>query len=143
MTVSNAVAIFGILISATVALLIAYMHRRQMRQVELFKQDPSVGLSPPPSRITRFITSKWDTILGFAGPVYVLVTQFFSAGPVTRLTIFAVSGAFALMFANFVMMLVFKLQERNTERIKEVLALHNASVVGTNKILDLVEKLRT
>ena len=143
MTASNIVAVLGIAVSAATALLIAYMHRRQMRQVELFKQDPSAGLVPPPSGLTRFIRSKWDTILGFAGPLYVLLTQFFSTAPVSRGTIFAVSGAFALMFANFVMMLVFKIQERNIERIKEVLDLHNASVRATSKILDLVEKLRT
>ena len=143
MTISNLIAVIGIFASVCVALVVAYMHRRQMRQIELYKQDPSAGLIPPPHRLTKFIASKWDTILGFAGPIYVLVTQALSDQPVTRLTIFVISGAFALMFTNFVMALVFKLQQRNTERITQVLQLHELALEGQGRIVGILEKMRT
>jgi hypothetical protein len=45
-----AVAILSFLGTHTVA----YMHRKQMRQNELFRIDPKVGLKPPPSPPVKF-----------------------------------------------------------------------------------------
>jgi magnesium-transporting ATPase (P-type) len=43
---------------------VAYMHRKQIRQVELYRRDTSSGLKPPPHPITRFLREHWwETIL--------------------------------------------------------------------------------
>lgn len=43
---------------------VAYMHRKQIRQVELYKRDATSGLVPPPHPITRFLREHWwETIL--------------------------------------------------------------------------------
>jgi hypothetical protein len=39
----------AIAVPCITALLVSYWHRKQVRQVELYKRDPSVGLEPPPS----------------------------------------------------------------------------------------------
>jgi hypothetical protein len=50
--------------TAVVTFSVAYMHRKQIRQVELYKRDPSSGLMPPPHPITRFLREYWwDTTL--------------------------------------------------------------------------------
>lgn len=143
MTLTQALMAIGIVVSAIVAIIVAFLHRRQMRQIERYKSDPSAGLVPPPTRLTKFVSSKWDTILGFTGPALVLITEFISSEPVTRVTVFTISAALAMMFTNFVMVLVFKMQQRNTQRILEVLKLHNESVASTHKILDTLEKMHT
>jgi len=38
---------FGIIVGAIVTLSIAYMHRKQMRQIELHRIDPNVPVIPP------------------------------------------------------------------------------------------------
>lgn len=143
MTLTQLLMVFGIVVSAMVAIVVAYLHRRQMRQIELYKADPSVGLVPPSSRLTKFVASRWDTVLGFAGPAFVLAMEFISTAPVTRLTVLSISAALALMFTNLVMTLVFKMQQRNTERIREVLELHDRQLGTTDKILSALERLRT
>ena len=143
MTLTHLLMAIGIAISATVALVVAHLHRKQMRQIELYKTDPSVGLIAPPGKLTRFVASRWDTVLGFAGPLLILITEFISTAPVTRLTVFAISAALALMITNFVMILVFKMQQRNTERIREVLELHERQLSNSDRILGVLEKLRT
>lgn len=50
-------------IGASTALLIAYWHRKQMRQIEAHKLDQSVGLMPPPSAAWQFFGKHW--YLGF------------------------------------------------------------------------------
>jgi len=48
MTFREWIQVCGVVLAAAVALIVAYLHRRQMRQIEAFRQDPSVGLVPPP-----------------------------------------------------------------------------------------------
>jgi hypothetical protein len=55
MTAAIWVSLFGIAVAAVVALGIGYMHRKQMRQTELHRVDPTVPLVPPPHPITSFI----------------------------------------------------------------------------------------
>jgi hypothetical protein len=143
MTLTQLLMALGILVSAGVALAVAYLHRKQMRQIELYKVDPTVGLVPPSSRLTRFVSSRWDTVLGFAGPAFVLIIEFMSRAPVTRLTVFSISAALAMMFTNFVMILVFRMQQRNTERVREILELHESQLENSSRILGVLEKMRT
>jgi hypothetical protein len=65
-------AALAIIVSSTTAMAVAYLHRKQMRQIELYKQNPSVGLTPPPSRLTYFVKSKADTIFGLGFPALLI-----------------------------------------------------------------------
>jgi hypothetical protein len=57
MTASNWLTLFGIAVAAVVALAVAALHRKQMRQIELHRTDPTIPLVPPPHPITRFLRS--------------------------------------------------------------------------------------
>ena len=112
MTLTHFLMLLAIGVSAAVALLISYQQRRQMRQIELYKLDSSVGLTPPPTALTRFIKSKWDVVLGFGGPTINLVLELSSSAPITRLSVFVISLSVALLLTNVVMAVTFRLVER-------------------------------
>jgi hypothetical protein len=75
------------LISIAAALAIAYMHRKQMRQIELRRVDPTLPVHPPPHPVTRFIKSYGIYVwcLGWAGyDVVLLIRDLRKTTPVTR-----------------------------------------------------------
>jgi hypothetical protein len=59
MTASNWIAIAGIVVAAFVALAIAHMQRKQIRQIELHRADPNVPLETPLHPVTRFLKRYW------------------------------------------------------------------------------------
>ena len=112
MTTTHIIMLVGIAVSAVVALIVASQQRRQMRQIELYKQDPSVGLVPPISALTRFVKSKWDTVLGFGIPIVSLALEFMSDAPLTRLSVLIISLNIAVLLTNVVMAVVFRSVDR-------------------------------
>ena len=90
------IAVVGIVVGSTTAVLVGYLHRSQMRQIELFKQDPTVGLKPP-----RHLLPSWraGALLGWAGtivPFLTLLPLLFSNQSATGLTV----GLAALLAAG-------------------------------------------
>ena len=77
MTLTLWVTIAVAAITATTSLLIAYQHRKQMRQIELFRSDQKVGLVPPPHPVRVFLQRYWWDLLalgwGFGWGMYLLV----------------------------------------------------------------------
>jgi hypothetical protein len=54
MNAGNVIAIAGIILAFLGIQSVGYMHRKQIRQAELFRINPSVGLKPPSSTPVRF-----------------------------------------------------------------------------------------
>ena len=136
MTTSQLIAVTAIIVSAAVALIVAHLQRKQTRQVELFKLDPSVGLIPPSGRLTRFVKSKWDSILAYGGPIYILVTEAIKAAPPTRFTIFIICFAMTLLALNIALAMVFKLQARMYERLASFQEFNDRQLEISGKIID-------
>ena len=120
MTITHAIMLLGIVVAAVVALSVGHLQRKQMRQIELYKRDPSVGLVPPPTFVTRFVKSKWDSILGYGGPGFGLAIELFNHAPLTRGSVFLISLSVAFLLANFIMSIVFRLAERTTTLIEDL-----------------------
>jgi hypothetical protein len=92
MSGNEIISILALVISSTCALLIAYWHRKQMRQVEAYRQDPTVGLSPPPSRLWVHLSRNgllWMILLSITAQVASLVPALRSVAPITRAAITA------------------------------------------------------
>ena len=138
MTITLIVTVIAMLLSAVVALIVAYLHRKQMRQIELYKLDPSAGLIPPPSSLTKFVKSKWDTIFGLGGPILMLASEFAKTTPVTRFTILIISVALVLLFTNIVLAMLYKLQLRTSERFAQIIALQDRQLGLVEKLVDCV-----
>ncbi len=62
MTLANWIAVAGIAVAVVVPLVVAYLHRRQMRQIEAFRIEPSAGLLPPPHPVSLFL-KRYGTLL--------------------------------------------------------------------------------
>jgi len=141
MSITHAIMLIGIIIAALVALSIGHLQRKQMRQIELYKLDPSVGLVPLPSAITRFVKSKWDKVLGFGAPASGLLIEFVSAAPLTRASVFLISFSVAFLLANVVMLVVFRLAERTASLIAALGAAQERHLEITARVTAAVESL--
>jgi hypothetical protein len=54
MTEPHVVTLIVAVIGPATALTVGHLHRKQMRQLELFRADPAVGLVPPPNPVVKF-----------------------------------------------------------------------------------------
>lgn len=95
--VSAIVSGVGVVIAAIVALYIAYLQRRQMRQIEAHRLDPSVPLKPPPAPLWQWVTRHISKIL-FAIAVLNLVFDLIDPSPLTRWAVFWIALSVALIF---------------------------------------------
>jgi len=87
MSAGSWIALAGILTSAIIALVVAHLHRKQMRQIEAYRSNPEVGLVPPPHPIVKFL-KRYSTLLAIGGPsAAVLAMDAFKSGPLTRGTV--------------------------------------------------------
>ncbi len=123
MTTTNWIAVLAVVVGAVVALSVGYLQRKQMRQIELYRQDPSVGLTPPPSIATRFIRSNWGEVFGFGMPAIGLVIELINHTPPSRYDVLFISLNVAVLLTNVVMLIVFDLVNRIVAVLKE---LHSA-----------------
>jgi hypothetical protein len=94
----------GICVAAVTALSIAHLQRKQMRQIEAYKINPTVGLVPPPNPVWAFIKRHYITMI-MAWTVVSLLQDTFSDKPIDRRTIFFI----ALDLSALVVFLVFKI----------------------------------
>jgi hypothetical protein len=105
-------AALAIIVSSMTALAVAYLHRKQMRQIELYKQDPSVGLTPPPSKLTYFVKSKADVIFGIVLPACSLILGLIvpNEQPLKRWDAIIISLNMAAIFFNVALKLIIRVQ---------------------------------
>lgn len=148
MTVTHIIMLVGIAISAAVALIVASLQRKQMRQIELYKQDPSVGLIPPSSALTRFVKSKWESVFAFGGPIVGLVLEFTSNTPITRMSVLLISLNIAALLTNIVLAFLFRVVDRvfsTIDRLTDILDMHitngKAHLEITKSHTHMLEKL--
>jgi len=93
------ISIVQIIVTTVVALIIASLHRKQMRQIELHRENPSVPLIPPPHLATRFILRNVISIINVIfiisviGEVAILIWVMLQKGPITRGNIFNIAFA--------------------------------------------------
>jgi len=126
------ISIFGIIASSITGFIIAYMHRKQMRQIELHKQDPSIDIIPPPSRFTYFVKSEWDTIVGVGSPLIGLIIELTSKNQLTRLSVLFISVSVSLIFLNFILDLLYTIQRNTLSSIQEVATKQKDGFLDTN-----------
>jgi hypothetical protein len=84
MSTTEFIAIAAIVGTCATNILVAYWHRKQIRQIEEFKRDPSVGLRPPPSRLWAFVKRHRDAILIIGIPTLLLIRTLTRTEPITK-----------------------------------------------------------
>ena len=76
MTISLWVTVFCLSVTVIVQLIVSYLQRKQMRQIELFRTDPNVGLKPPPHPVTAFVKRNWSVLVQLPGAIFLVVYGF-------------------------------------------------------------------
>ena len=92
--------------TASVTWASGYLQRKQMRQNELFRADPSVGLIPPPHPIKLFLWEHRTSVLNVAVAVYFLVRGLAGEGPVTRIAVLNIALGVAFVLVAIVLEIV-------------------------------------
>ena len=75
LSTNEIISLVGIIVTAVVALAVAYMHRKQMRQLELYRQNPEAGVVPPLNPVTSFLKEFGPSIVILSLSIFVLVYQ--------------------------------------------------------------------
>jgi len=140
---SNVLTVLAIVVSAVTALTIAHLHRKQMRQIELYKQDSSVGLTPPPSKLTYFVKSKADTILGVGLPAISLIRVLTYEQPLTRWDAFIISLNVAMIFVYVIMKVFLKVMDRTLDMLRSLTRVQEGHLSLTGRLVDQVGKDET
>ena len=67
------VTVFGIGASCLTALLVGYWHRKQIRQLELYRENKSLGVIPPPSAPVAFLARNRRAVVAYGLPLLSLL----------------------------------------------------------------------
>jgi hypothetical protein len=135
MSSSELIALAAVAVSSGTALLVAYWHRKQMRQIEEFRRDPSVGLRPPPSRFWAFLKLHRLMLVGVGLPALALIGELSLTGPITRWTVLAITGnVSAMLFA-----VMTQLTSRILQFVKAIVDIQARQLGIQDRHLDLIE----
>ena len=104
--VSLVISVFGILIAGAVAFIVAYLQRKQMRQIEAYRQNPTVGLVPPPHSVTAFVRSHKYLVLVSGGGAILVLLGFLNPGPISRTTVLTIALGASGFISGFLFDLV-------------------------------------
>jgi len=82
------ISLTAIVVAAVVALSTAYLHRKQMRQIALHRDDPTIPLVPPPHSFTHFFKTYWFYLAFVTYNLASLIWTMRQTTPVTRGVVF-------------------------------------------------------
>jgi hypothetical protein len=118
MTAGAWTSLLGVGVGAVIALIVASLHRKQMRQIELHRADPIVPLVPPLHPITRFLKTYWYLSYFLASSGYdlaVLLRDLRETTPVTRHVVFLIAFDMSGIVLNIIflyMIFIFRMASR-------------------------------
>jgi hypothetical protein len=79
------VSVASLIVGTIVTLIVAALHRKQMRQIALHRADPSVPLVPPPHPITRFFKNRLFMLLNiFFNGFFIVMNAYFLVREVNK-----------------------------------------------------------
>jgi hypothetical protein len=145
---ANHLAVLQIIIPSVIALLIAQRTLKQMRQNELHRQDPKVGIVPPPSppvrllnRVYAFCKRNWLTLLATIMLIAHLVWQLAKAEPLSFYTIVPVSIDIACLFAFGFALLVLRGQEHIVDGYGKMFAIQSDMILAQARRLEKLSEI--
>lgn len=103
---AETISVAGIVVATVVALAVAYMHRKQMRQLEVYRQNPEAGLKPPLHPVTAFIKRRGIDVMFLIGfPLYTLVRELASHEPMSRFDVFIIAISTSLLVIGTILLM--------------------------------------
>ena len=128
-------------VTTVAVLIVGYLHRKQMRQIEAFKINPSVGLKPPPNAVRMFLKSN-ILLLCAAVAVVFLITDVLSKAPVTRYEIFLIAVDVVSIFLFLIAHVVLKLLSQFGKVLSTIEDLAKISSMHNGMIMNVVDALK-
>jgi hypothetical protein len=117
-----------------------YMQRKQMRQNELYRRDPSVGLMPPPHPVTLFLKKNFWQFVFYGLGALDLFEGFRGPDPPTRTSILNIALGVGWLFYAFLTRVtdgLMRVMEGHSEIFRELI---KASSVQAEVTKIIVEK---
>jgi hypothetical protein len=116
------ISIATLVVGTLVPLSIAALHRKQMRQIELHRSDPTVPLVPPAHPITRFLKIHGVPLICIGLNLGFLIHDVRQTGPITRSQVSsiafgtaAVLGLVLMEVWGFMLREIIKLMDRQMD----------------------------
>jgi hypothetical protein len=128
MTLNQLIATVAVVIPCATAFLVGYWHRKQLRQIELARRDPSVSVLPPPSPPVAFFKRYRGLIVGVGMPVLSLASLMAMNYP-------AINGFAALIGLNVACILI-NLQSYSELQLLKLMLKHFTVTEHVSRTLD-------
>ena len=144
MTRDQSIAVAAVVIPCVTALLVGYLHRKQMRQIELFRQDPSLGVRSPPSPPVAFVKRHGALVAGIALPMLSVASLLATDRPATNATAALISLNVASTLITLQLhseLRLLKLLLKLTDISKEAFLVQDSQARGIAARLAEVERL--
>jgi hypothetical protein len=90
-SVTVVISVLAILVAGAVGLIVGYMQRKQMRQIEAYRQNPALGLVPPPHPVTAFMRANKYLVILSGGGLLLVFLGFLSPRPITHLSVLIIA----------------------------------------------------
>src|ERR1700733_13264287 len=117
--ITFAVSVATLIVGAIVTLSVSALQRRQMRQIELHREDPSVPLIPPPHPFTKFLKTHGIFVINFILNIWFLIDDLRQTGPITRFQVFGIAFYTVVLFALVLMEAMIMFIGKATEVAKQ------------------------
>jgi hypothetical protein len=124
------ISLLTLVVGTTVTLIVAALHRKQMRQIELYRADPTVPLVPPPHPFTKFLRRNARHlvfIVNLGLNLSFLIEHLLSTTALTRAEVFSIALFTSASFFTILMYLM------TWDSLQTGRALH--------RIIDVIEKI--
>lgn len=126
MLVAIVSTLVGVVGAGIIALSVAYMDRRQNRQIELHRADSSVPLKPPPNFLRRALSrnvrnlARLYFVAAFLFNLKLLHTNLYAQGPVTRsdilFIVLDITGMFSAVLTAAFLEIMYAMLEIDKQR---------------------------
>jgi hypothetical protein len=131
------ISLLTLVVGTTVTLIVAALHRKQMRQIELHRVDPTVPLVPPPHPFTKFLRRNANLlifIINFGLNLSFLIKHLLSTTALTRMEVFDIALFTSAMFFALLMYLV-------TLNLLQIIRARDQNLDMIEKLWDVFKKL--
>ena len=137
MSISPALlTLFSVIIASATAFSVAYMHRKQMRQNELFKVNQAVGLAPSASPPTAFVRRHGFILVGTILPVLNLALEVIANRQPTTRSVVLIGINLMLLLGTVLLWLIRRLIDGINGQFQMIVGI-------TNILNELLNALRT
>jgi len=124
------------ILATVVTLSVAYMQRKQMRQIELHRADSKVPLTPPHHWVTLLVKRNWYFLLFGGFDLAMLIKHLNETTPLTRTEVFSIVLDTVAVFVMAVMAWMTSILRRLIDAVSRTREVLDESETATVRVLE-------